>query len=101
VQQMADLLRDESQGRFALVVPPEATRSAAPVWRSGFYRIAEAAGVPLVLGFLDYERKVGGFGPSFVPRGDLKADMDRVRAFYATMKGKHPDLFLEPRLREE
>jgi 1-acyl-sn-glycerol-3-phosphate acyltransferase len=87
--------------RFALVVPSEATRSWAPYWKSGFYHIARRAGVPIVLGFLDYRRRRGGFGPSLVPTGDVAKDMDAIRAFYADKVGKHPDQFGPVRLREE
>lgn len=86
---------------FALVVPAEATRSLAPYWRSGFYQIARAARVPIVLGYLDYGRKVGGFGPEIMATGDIARDMGVVRAFYADKSGRHPENFAVPRLREE
>lgn len=86
---------------LVIAIPPEATRSRAPYWRSGFYRIAQAASVPIALGFLDYGRKVGGIGPLITPTGDVRADMDKIRAFYAPMRGKLPDNFDVPRLREE
>ena len=75
--------------RLTLVVPAEGTRSWVPQWKSGFYHIARAAGVPVVLGFLDYGRKIGGFGPAIRVTGDVRRDMDAVRAFYAPMRGKH------------
>ncbi|MGW8323976.1 MAG: glycerol acyltransferase, partial [Thermodesulfobacteriota bacterium] len=60
-------------------------------WKTGFYRIAESANVPIVLGFLDYRRKVGGIGPVVVPTGDIEADMEKIRAFYAKIIGKYSD----------
>ena len=42
-----------------------------------------------------------GFGPTFTPTGNVVADMDGVRAFYADKHGIHPELRTEPRLREE
>ncbi len=87
--------------RIGLVIPAEGSRSRRDYWKSGFYRIAEVSGVPISLSFLDYERKVGGFGPCFAPTGDLKRDMDRIRAFYADKKGLNPELFGPVRLREE
>ena len=62
---------------FALVVPAEATRSWAPHWKSGFYHIARRANVPIVMGYLDYARRRGGFGPMLFPSGDIGKDMDR------------------------
>ncbi len=57
--------------------------------------------MPIVLGFLDYERKRGGFGPEVIPTGDIAEDMDTIRSFYADKVGKHPELFGEIRLKEE
>lgn len=99
VQQMADRLRGE--GSFGIAVPPEGTRSAVEFWRSGFYRMAEAADVPIALCFLDYKRKQAGLGLVLTPSGDVRADMDKIRAFYADKSGKYPEKFLTPRLREE
>ena len=86
---------------LALVVPAEGTRSHAPYWKSGFYHIARAAGVPVVMGYLDYPRRRGGFGPALVPSGDVVADMERIRAFYADKVGRHPAGAGPVRLREE
>lgn len=84
-----------------LMVPPEGTRSRAEHWKSGFYHIAVGAGVPIVLGLLDYRRKFGGLYEVLEPTGDIPADMDKVRAFYAGATGKHPDDFGPIRLKEE
>jgi 1-acyl-sn-glycerol-3-phosphate acyltransferase len=87
VDQLVARFRDAE--RLALVVPAEGTRRWVPRWKSGFYHIARAAHVPVVLGFLDYGRKIGGFGPAVRLTGDVRRDMDVVRAFYAPMRGKH------------
>lgn len=86
---------------LALVVPAEGTRGYTSHWKSGFYHIARSARVPIVLGYLDYSRRRGGFGPAFEPTGDLRRDMDRVRAFYADKVGKYPDCFGPVRLADE
>lgn len=86
---------------FVLVVPAEGTRSRVEFWKSGFYHIACEAGVPIVLSYLDYARKRGGFGPGVVPSGSITDDMDAIRHFYADKSGRHPHLFAEPRMREE
>lgn len=91
--------RDE----LVLVIPPEGTRGRAEQWKSGFYRIAIGADVPVVPGYLDYGRKRAGFGPAMYMSGDAHADMDRIRAFYAEQAptGLYPDHFGPIRLREE
>lgn len=86
-----------------LVIPPEGTRSRTEYWKSGFYRIALGAKVPIVPGYLDYRNKVGGFGQPIEMVGDVKADMDRIRSFYghAAVMARHPEKFGPIRLREE
>lgn len=86
---------------LALAVPAEGTRGAGKYWKSGFYHIARGAGVPIALGFLDYKTKTGGIGPLVTPSGDVKRDMDIIRAFYAGREGKNHEHFTPPRLREE
>jgi 1-acyl-sn-glycerol-3-phosphate acyltransferase len=77
--------------RLILAVPPEATRKHSPFWKTGFYHIAKEAGVPIVLGYVDYRRKVAGLGPSFTPTGDIVADFKVFEAFYAGVTPKYPD----------
>jgi 1-acyl-sn-glycerol-3-phosphate acyltransferase len=66
-----------------LAVAPEGTRRPVDRWKSGFYRIAVAARVPIVPGYFDNRRKVVGFGAPFYPTGDAEADIAALRAFYA------------------
>lgn len=99
VAQTARALRDSE--RLAVAVPPSGSRRRQDRWRSGFYWIAHAAQVPVVCGFLDYRRRRAGVGLSFVPTGDVRADMERVRAFYRGIRGRYPDQETPPRLREE
>jgi 1-acyl-sn-glycerol-3-phosphate acyltransferase len=76
---------------IALGIAPSGSRSLNTHWRSGFYYIGQKANVPLVLGFIDYEKKITGISDYAIEiTGDLKADMDRIREFYAGMKGRHP-----------
>jgi 1-acyl-sn-glycerol-3-phosphate acyltransferase len=87
--------------RMHLAVSPEGTRSHRHHWRSGFYHIALGAGVPIAFGFIDYATRRAGYGPTLVPTGDVRADMDAVRAFYAPIKGKYPDKQAPVRLQGE
>lgn len=75
---------------MTLVVPPAGTRRKVLYWKTGFYHIAHGAGVPIALGFLDYHRKIGGFGHTFEPTGDIDGDMVAIRRFYADITGKYP-----------
>ena len=89
VQQMIDEFgkRDE----FILTVAPEGTRSNVKQWRTGFYHIAHGAGVPLVVGMMDYGRKTGGLAETIMPTGDYEADMRKVAAYYDKVTPKHPE----------
>ncbi len=92
VANSAQAMRD-AQGPMQLIVPPEGTRGKTRHWKTGFYYIAQQAGVPIVLAFVDYDRKVGGLGPVFEPTGDVDRDMAAIKAFYAPIRGKNPAQF--------
>jgi len=97
-----DLLAQAKSGEpFLLIIAAEGTRRKVDYWKSGFYRIAQQTGLPISMGFIDGPTRTLGFGPSFMPTGDVAADMDKVRSFYADKHGIHPQLRTQPRLREE
>jgi 1-acyl-sn-glycerol-3-phosphate acyltransferase len=99
VEQMAERFRDGP--RMGLVITPEGTRGKRDYWKSGFYRIARAADVPIVLGYIDWPNRTGGFGPTFKLTGDVHADMERIRDLYDNITGIRPQGQTSPRLREE
>jgi len=84
----------DAQGALQLVVPPEGTRSKTRYWKTGFYHIAVTARVPIVMAYMDYERRISGLGPMFLPSGDIEADMVQIKAFYAPFKGKNAAQFV-------
>ena len=86
---------------LGLVVTPDGTRSGHSQWKSGFYRIARETGMPVTLGYVDRTTMTSGLGPTFELTGDVAADMDRIRSFYADKAGFRPERRVEPRLRDE
>ena len=72
----------KSRDELALFIPPEGTRGRAERWKSGFYHIALGANVPVIPAYLDYGRKRGGFGPAVHLTGNVREDMDKIRAYY-------------------
>lgn len=96
VAQTVELFRQSD--RLVVTIPVEGTRAKTEGWKSGFYHIARGADVPVVLGFLDYDKKVGGFGPEMTLTGDTQADMAVIADFYAGIGAKYPDKKTEPRL---
>ena len=99
---VAEVLHEQrTTGAFSLVVTPEGTRGGASHWKSGFYRIAREADLPVTLGYVDRTTMTTGLGPTLTLTGDVRADMDEVRAFYADKSGFTPSRRIEPRLRSE
>jgi 1-acyl-sn-glycerol-3-phosphate acyltransferase len=86
---------------FSLVVTPDGTRGGNTRWKSGFYRIARDTDMPVTLGYVDRTTMTTGLGPTLSLTGDIPADMDRIRAFYADKAGFHPERRVEPRLSAE
>lgn len=99
VEALAEQAR--SDPAFLIVFAAEGTRSKGARWKSGFYRLAQQTGLPVSFGFIDGPSRTVGFGPTLQVTGDVRADMDVVRAFYADKHGIHPENRTEPRLREE
>ena len=80
------------QGREKLwvAIAPEGTRKKVTHFKTGFLHIAAGAGVPLVLVYLDYAKRIIGFGPVLNPSTDVAADLDYVEGFYKTVRGRNP-----------
>ena len=91
----------ERQDNLWLLIAPEGRLERTDYWKSGFYHIAYNARVPLACSFLDFERKIGGLGPVFDLTGNVREDMDKVRAFYATIAPKNRAKFGPIRLKDE
>jgi len=92
VRVMADAFA--ASERMVLAIPPEGTRSAVREWKSGFYHIAVAAGVPIVLSVLDYGTKRVSLAAVVYPSGDYEADLAVIRGHYATAEGKNREKFV-------
>ncbi len=86
VQVMADAF--EETDKFILTIAPSGTRSKTKKWKSGFYHIANQSKVPIVFGYIDYKNKETGFGPTFIPTGDIESDMIAIKKFYEQFSTK-------------
>lgn len=84
--------RFRSSDRMVLVMSPEGTRRKTRGWKSGFYHIAQGAGVPVVPGLLDYPNRIVRIGTPLYLTGDMEADLVPIRAFYATARGHRAHL---------
>lgn len=92
VEAMIQLFHDHP-GELAMVVTPEGTRSLSTEWKSGFYHVARGANVPILLGYLDYEKREAGIGKVLHPGDDFEADMREIAAFYKTIAPRDPAKF--------
>lgn len=83
---------------YWLALAPEGTRDYRPYWRSGFYHVALAARVPVVMVYIDYAKKELGAIYSMRLSGDQQADMDAIARVYRNRHGLHPALAAPVRL---
>ena len=89
VQQVVDAFAERDKFWFAL--SPEGTRKWQPYWKTGFYRIAKSANVPLVLAFIDYKKKRLGIGITLPDGQTMEQDLQAIREFYAPFTGRLPE----------
>ncbi len=89
VQQIVDIY-DQSD-ELVIAIAPEGTRGKVEYWKTGFYYIAKGAKVPIALGFVDYQERVVGIGPSLYPTGNIQADFLKLNEFYSGITGRHPE----------
>jgi 1-acyl-sn-glycerol-3-phosphate acyltransferase len=99
VDQMVARLRQSD--RLIIHIPPSGTRRRGERWRSGFYHIARQADVPVFMGYLDSATRTFGYAPPLTLSGDVRRDMDVIRAFYADKRGLVPANESVIRLKEE
>ena len=91
VEEMTKMLKENDE--LVLLIPAEGTRKPVKKWKSGFYYTALNAGVPIVLGFMDYKEKIAGIGPVIYPTGDYDKDIAEIKDFFKDKTPKHPENF--------
>lgn len=89
VERVADEFRRRKN--FHMIIATEGTRRKQAGWKSGFYRIAREANVPVLLGVVDYPKREVGLLSSIALSGDEAADMARIAACYEGRQGFHPN----------
>lgn len=86
VQAIAKLFENEDE--FRLTLAPEGTRKKVKAWRTGFYYIAKAAHVPIIMFTLDFKNKQNKVSEPFYPTDDMEADFKYMKSFYEGVEGK-------------
>ncbi len=95
----AALRAAREQGRFMwLALAPEGTRRLTEGWRSGFYRVALQADVPVGVATLDFGRREVRLEQFWRLSGRPEADLGALAAALAGVRGKRPALASPVRL---
>lgn len=84
-----ELLKENDE--LVILVPAEGTRKAVDKWRTGFYRIAMEAKVPVSLGYMDYKKKIAGVADVFWLSGNFEKDMTHIQEIYRPIHPKNPE----------
>lgn len=87
----ASLQKFEERDQLFVGIAPEGTRKGAAKWKMGFYHIAKEAGVPVVVGVLDYGRKEVRLALTLFPGDDEVADMEKIMACYQSAQPARPE----------
>lgn len=90
-EQIAEVYNQRSE--FQLAITPEATRKRNPDWKLGFYYIAQAANVPILVVALDYKNKEADFKKVLYPSGDVENDLKIIKECYVDVTARFPENF--------
>lgn len=86
----------KNSDKMILTITPEATRAKVKRWKNGYHRIAKAANVPVIIGFIDYKIKCAGVIQSYELQGDSNYDTLQIMKYYTEFEGRHADRFYLP-----
>jgi len=89
IKQLIDIFAQNES--FCMCITPEGTRSRSEHWKTGFYQLALATGVPVGLGFIDYGNRRIGIERWISLSGDEETDLALFRAYYADKTGCYPE----------
>lgn len=87
----------ESRDEFLFTITPEGSRKANAKWKEGYHRIAKAASVPVLIGYVDYKTKRIGIEAAYYLQGNPDYDTPRIMKYYIGMEGRHPEKFVIPK----
>jgi len=92
----AAIERFQTRAQWILGISPEGTRRRTERWKTGFYRIALGAGVPIVPVWIDYPRRRLGLGAPVWPSADEAADMAKLGAVFKREMARYPERYAGP-----
>ncbi|WP_425391374.1 1-acyl-sn-glycerol-3-phosphate acyltransferase [Ekhidna sp.] len=91
VDQVVDLFKTREE--FVMTITPEGTRSYSPRWKTGFYRIAVKAEVPIVKIGFDYATKTVFIDEPYNPPAgaDMDTEIEKIKDYFRKFTGKNPE----------
>ncbi len=78
----------DSKDKFRLSLSPEGTRNKVTEWKTGFYFIAKAANVPVVMVAFDYGKKQIKISEPYFTTDDQEADFKLYKSFFKGVIGR-------------
>lgn len=86
VEQLVELFNKNDE--FRLAMAPEGTRKKVTQWRTGFYHIAKAANVPIIMVAFDFKNKEVRIAPPFYPTDSIEEDFKIMYTYFNGVEGK-------------
>lgn len=81
----------EEREVFRLCLAPEGTRKKVKALKTGFYYIAKAVNIPIVMVAFDFGKKQVIIAEPFFTTEDINTDFRKIRTFFKDVKGKIPE----------
>lgn len=81
----------ETEDEFRMTLAPEGTRKKVIKWKTGFYHIAKAADVPIIMFTLDFKNKQNQISEPFYPTNNQESDFKHIMSFFKGIEGKVPE----------
>lgn len=91
----AAIERFRTRPQWVLAIAPEGTRKRVEQWKTGFYRIAVGAGVPILPVTFDFSRRVVELNTLYYPVGDEETDLRALRSRYRASMARYPAEYAE------
>ncbi len=90
--QVVDLLNRAEE--LHIVISPEGRIQRMPKWNRGFYHMAVKAKVPIIVAYLDYEKKETGVKGVIYNVQDYESVLKKINILYKDVSGKRPEQFV-------
>ena len=91
IYQVSKLLEEAES--LNIILSPEGAFAKITKWNKGFYYMARKAKVPIVVGYLDYQKKEIGIKGLIDNLEDINSVMGQINTMYKDVKAKYPENF--------